>query len=274
MRTRILSWGCLIVCCALLGTLPAHANGGWTTGGEVLRGDTTATSSGDTASVDASTRGQAAPAPGWDYVVFDEGPVGADAPVDTRICRRTNAGEIDPSTSGGYRIVCFDPSDPEATEEPAAETVDPVVAARHAAAQLTVPPPAVTLNPDPANNQWNAWPIGLPVGIRLDDPAPVQATGSSNGLVVSLTASRGQIHLDWGDGATSVCTAWDTQPRTDPRTPPVCGHTYQTPGKYTVTATAAWTVTWSALGQSGTLAATSTTSQAISIKEFQAVITG
>ena len=206
--------------------------------------------------------------------MFDEGPVGADAPVDTRICRRTNAGEIDPSTSGGYRIVCFDPSDPEATEEPAAETVDPVVAARHAAAQLTVPPPAVTLNPDPANNQWNAWPIGLPVGIRLDDPAPVQATGSSNGLVVSLTASRGQIHLDWGDGATSVCTAWDTQPRTDPRTPPVCGHTYQTPGKYTVTATAAWTVTWSALGQSGTLAATSTTSQAISIKEFQAVITG
>lgn len=274
MHPRVVTGCCAFTCSVALTISPVHANTTWDGGYGGLRANVETSSSGDRARVGVSTTSGSVPGVGWDEVVFDEAPVGASDVVETQICRRTNAGEIDPSTSGSYVTVCYTPTDPPPVDASEQTSGDPLIAARYAAAELSVPPPVVGLNPDPGNNQWNAWAIGLPVGVGLDEPAPVSVTTTSQGLRVELTAIRGQIHLDWGDGSTSVCTRWDTRPRTDPRTPPVCGHTYQDPDQYTITATAAWTITWSALDHTGTLPATSTTTHPITIKEFQAVITG
>lgn len=264
----------------------------WDRGWEQENGEIETSASGDTASVGASTNnhtggssnqaGGAYVPPSTDYVAYDPGVVYApETPVKpTKLCRWVNPGEVDPMKPGKAFRICSDPADPEPAAEDSSDSApagpNPRVVAANAVASLRVPAPDLRFNPDPANNEWDAWAIGLPLWVDFDVPAAQNTSVTNQGINVQLSAERGQIHLDWGDGSKSVCTTWGGYgPTTDLRraTPP-CGHTYTNPGEYTVTATAAWTVNWSALGQSGTLALTSTKNKAVSVKEFQAVVNG
>lgn len=212
-----------------------------------------------------------------DYVAFDEVPASNEPVVATQVCRLVNAGEIDPLRSGAYSRVCVTPSEPEAVEEdPSGTDVDPEVVAATAVASMVVPAPEVVFDPDPGDNQWGSWVIGLPLWVDVQGVGSQSAGVSHQGVEVELRAERGEMLIDWGDGESSVCTRWGGwNSGLDIRTAtPLCGHTYQQPGKYTVSATAAWTVRWSALGQSGTLPLTSTGHRQVSVIELQAVVTG
>jgi hypothetical protein len=99
---------------------------------------------------------------------------------------------------------------------------------------------------------------------RTPDPhsyGPITATASAGGTTVTATARIFRITWDMGDGATVVCRSAGTpyRPSYGREDSPDCGHTYTTSssgqpsGKYTVTATSDWVVTWAGAGQTGTI---------------------
>jgi hypothetical protein len=108
--------------------------------------------------------------------------------------------------------------------------------------------------------------VGMPVWMwaRTPDPhsyGPITATASAGGTTVTATARIFRITWDMGDGATVVCRSAGTpyRPSYGREDSPDCGHTYTTSssgqpsGKYTVTATSDWVVTWAGAGQTGTI---------------------
>ncbi|WIY83178.1 hypothetical protein [Propionimicrobium sp. PCR01-08-3] len=165
---------------------------------------------------------------------------------------------------------------------PAADVADaPVVdvgaVARSAVASLGVPAPRVRLSPEPQDNEWGALGVGLPIWGWVDDPGSLTQSASAEGIDISLTASRGTVRFDWGDGTVSECTQMSERPAgVDPLTPsPTCGHTYLKRGDYTITVTAEWSVAWSALGQQGEVPLVSNTvTYEMPIREFVTVVIG
>lgn len=149
-------------------------------------------------------------------------------------------------------------------------------AAASAVARLSVPSPQINISPQPSDNKWNVLAVGLPLWVWATDQAPVTTSVSEQGIDISMTATRGTVRFDWGDGTSSTCELMRPRPQgMDPLTPsPDCGHTYLKKGDYVVTATAAWAVNWQALGQSGTLPLTSTNTMSIPIREFSSVVVG
>ena len=148
--------------------------------------------------------------------------------------------------------------------------------AASALAQLSVPAPQLKWSPDPANNEWNAWAIGLPIWVDFEPTTPVSTSASQSGVTIDMTATQSEIHIDWGDGTTSTCTRWGHMPRMTKMgtTSPWCGHTWQEPATYTVTVTSAWTVSWTALEHTGTLPLTTSSTSTIEVAEFQAIVVG
>ena len=112
--------------------------------------------------------------------------------------------------------------------------------------------------------------------VWADDPGPLTATVTEQGINIVMQANRGSVQFDWGDATSSVCNQMRPRPTNiDPLTPsPDCVHTYLQRGDYTITATAGWAVTWQALGQSGTLPLSSSATSAIPVREFQSLVVG
>lgn len=156
------------------------------------------------------------------------------------------------------------------------DVVSTAEAASSAVARLSVPSPQINISPQPSDNKWNVLAVGLPLWVWATDQAPVTTSVSEQGIDISMTATRGTVRFDWGDGTSSTCELMRPRPQgMDPLTPsPDCGHTYLKKGDYVVTATAAWAVNWQALGQSGTLPLTSTNTMSIPIREFSSVVVG
>ena len=266
-------------------TLDAKTNPDWSGGRGGNGGDITVSSSNSSARVGASVGGSSGggvvPAANGEYVSYPDGPVGENAPaVPTQICRLVHAGEIDFSTNQKSITVCYDPTTltTPTTDTPTPPTtgLSPHTAAAFALAQLSIPAPQLTWSPDPANNEWNAWAIALPIWVDFPTTNPITTTTTTNGITIDMTATQSEIHIDWGDTTTSTCTRWGPMPRTTKMgTPsPWCGHTWTQPATYTITTTSAWTVTWTTMGQTGTLPLTSTSTTTINIAEFQAIVTG
>ncbi|EPH02848.1 hypothetical protein HMPREF1531_02160 [Propionibacterium sp. oral taxon 192 str. F0372] len=287
MRTTRLNLTITMAAAMLFGAavLPAKADTDWDRGLGYGRGNITTSSSGGSArvgaSVGGSTGGGVVPAANGEYVSYPDGPVGENAPaVPTQICRLVHAGEIDFSNDQKSITVCYEPTTltTPTTDTPTPPTtgLSPHTAAAFALAQLSVPAPQLTWSPDPANNEWNAWAIALPIWVDFPTTNPITTTTTASGITIDMAATQSEIHIDWGDATTSTCTRWGPMPRTTKMgtQSPWCGHTWTQPATYTVTTTSAWTVTWTTMGQTGTLPLTSTSTTTIDIAEFQAIVTG
>lgn len=145
---------------------------------------------------------------------------------------------------------------------------------------LHLPEPIINIGPDPSWNEWNMAVVGYPLWLWTTE-ADTRATHSTiAGQPIDLHAHRTQVSFDMGDGSAPVtCTATDPYirdavPAAAPA--PRCGHTYLTrnePGtNYTITATATWTVDWTALGYAGTIVVHTTTTRTVHVGELQSIV--
>ncbi|MFE4695338.1 ATP/GTP-binding protein [Streptomyces sp. NPDC056749] len=83
---------------------------------------------------------------------------------------------------------------------------------------------------------------------------PATATATAGGVTVTATAKVTRVRWAMGDGTTVTCHGPGTPYRTSrgKAVSPDCGHLYERPsseqpgGRYQGTATATWTVTWTA----------------------------
>jgi hypothetical protein len=100
---------------------------------------------------------------------------------------------------------------------------------------------------------------------------PITRTASAGGWTVSATAKVSSVSWDMGDGRVVTCagsgTPYDASYGTS--SSPDCGHTYTRQGNYTVRATSHWVVTWSGIGQAGTIPLDLTQATDVTIGEAQ-----
>ncbi|WOQ17552.1 hypothetical protein [Raineyella sp. W15-4] len=153
--------------------------------------------------------------------------------------------------------------------------VDPAVLAREAAATLRLPTQTVRIGPEPSLNQWNMMAVGYPIWLWREGASTTSETVSLAGVTLDMTARHQSTTFDMGDGTKETCTAstpWVAGAR-PPGTPsPNCGHVYSKPGNYTITATHHWQLSWTALGQSGALPMSNTSSADLVVGELASVV--
>ncbi|TCB91630.1 hypothetical protein E0H26_25435 [Micromonospora zingiberis] len=156
--------------------------------------------------------------------------------------------------------------------------VSAAVLARQARARLNLPSVVISMNP-PGDQLVN-----LPVWLALEQGSWRSQSATASVPGVSVTATARPVEATWsmGDGATVTCagpgTAWSSG--TDPaKASPDCGHVYRRSsaaalgGRYAVTVTVTWEVTWAGAGQSGTVPGLTTTGQVQArVQESQAVV--
>ncbi len=157
---------------------------------------------------------------------------------------------------------------------PVAPAVDPQALARQAIAQMNLSAITVGIVPDPVPGRVGI--IGMPTWMWAEAPSesttgPITRTASSAGNTVTATATVKRIVWNMGDGSSVTCTGPGTkyEDRYGKASSPTCGYTYTRQGDYTVTATSYWEVTWSGMGQSGTIPLTFSRSAAITMGEIQ-----
>jgi len=167
------------------------------------------------------------------------------------------------------------------TGEPAEVTqVDPEDVARELVVQLQLPDPTPRFGPDPSANEWKMAAVGYPLWLWTDGPRQVSTTASRYGISFTLTANWRSTTFNMGDGNRVTCTdtkKYTTSVKAGAKSPK-CGYTYAKSslpkGKYRVTATTNWRITWSALGQSGTLPGTHSASRDLPVGELNALVVG
>jgi hypothetical protein len=147
--------------------------------------------------------------------------------------------------------------------------------------RLRLPAPVIRLNPGPPAPQVLFVPTWLWVDSSLWGSR--SAVASVPGLSVTATATPVSVTWSMGDGATVTCHGAGTPWRigTDPDVEsPDCRHTYTIAsrdapgGRFTVTASITWRVTWAGGGAFGTEPAlTSTASVAVLVVESSALTT-
>jgi hypothetical protein len=121
--------------------------------------------------------------------------------------------------------------------------------------------------------------VGLPTWMWVADPGqhtwgPITRTAASAGCSVTATAKVQRVVWAMGDGTTVTCTKRGT-PYADSfgkTASPDCGHTYTRQGTYTVRATSYWRVTWTGIGQNGTIPLDFTRTAVITMGEAQVLI--
>lgn len=136
------------------------------------------------------------------------------------------------------------------------QAVDPAVLAEEARSRTVVPIPGVNLNPGTGEDQV----VNLDTWMWVDDWGPVSATASAGPVMVTVTATPVRVEWSMGNGDAVVCDG-PGSPYDPARSPDAqatdCSYTYrsssaQAPGgRFTITATSVWSVTWSASGVAG-----------------------
>ena len=163
---------------------------------------------------------------------------------------------------------------------PVVPTVTPEQAAYMAVAQLQLPANAPGIGPDPAKNEWHMAVVGYPLWLWADGNTHVGPVAEAvANLSVSLDARISKTVFTMGDGQEVTCAgggkpyaSW-VQPGAES---PSCGYSYTKPslpdGKYTVTATTTWAVTWTVNGATGVIDVPRQASVQLPVGELQAVI--
>ncbi len=142
----------------------------------------------------------------------------------------------------------------------------------------------IGITPEPGEDSIGI--VGMPVWMWAANPdehtvGPITESASAGGITVTATATLHKITWDMGDGTEVTCTGAGTayKPSYGRAKSPDCGHTYEKSsskkpdGKYTVTATSDWVITWEGAGQTGTIRLNGLTrSTAISVGEAQVLV--
>jgi hypothetical protein len=171
----------------------------------------------------------------------------------------------------------------QATTAPASPGVDPLVLALQAESSLSLPRPVMHFSPSGYSV------VNLPTWLWIDASTWLAQTVSAAAGVVSVTAVATPTSVSWsmGDGAVVTCpgpgTSYDTQEPWRSQTTS-CAYTYATSSAgqassdgnandraFNVTATVAWSVTWSAQGTPGGGALPSLTTSASSTLRVEQV---
>jgi hypothetical protein len=161
-------------------------------------------------------------------------------------------------------------------------TVSPEELARRAIAAIGLDPLEFRLAPPTTG----AGLVGLPVWLGIAETpntwGPISGGPECDGdLCVSIRAEVTRVDWDMGDGTVITCGRNDHRvwrPGLDFLSPPGCHHYYdrasrdQPDGRYPISATSHWTVTWrttSGGGETGTIPAPRTASTSLRINEIQ-----
>lgn len=157
---------------------------------------------------------------------------------------------------------------------PAPVVINVAVIAQEAASSIHLPTPEINLGPDPSVNEWHMIAVGLPVWFWTNEPPAIDASLTAQGIALSLVAHHDGTTIDTGDGNSITCAT--STPRPTGAAPmessPDCGHTWLTHGDPTITASSTWTITWSALGQSGSIPLTRTATRTIHVGQLASVL--
>ena len=154
--------------------------------------------------------------------------------------------------------------------------VDPVTLAEEAIDSTNLRAIDIGITPPPGPDSRTL--VGIPTWMWVDDPARAPGDRSLCRLRGSGDGDRDgkvkRVVWDMGDGTTVNCTkgtpyevAFEAEPS------PNCGHVYEAPGTYQVTATSDWDVDWAGAGQSGTIAFTLTRDASVNGAEAFALVT-
>lgn len=153
--------------------------------------------------------------------------------------------------------------------------------ARRALAKLRLRGARIGIVPHPSGSGAVGLPVWMWTEVTPQTWGPQQASESSGGLTVTLTARAYQIVWTMGDGGSVACGSPGTPylPRYGNSPSPSCGYRYDRPsatpaapnGRYPVTATTYWRVVWSGGGQSGVLSPTSRSRASVRIGEIPVV---
>ena len=153
---------------------------------------------------------------------------------------------------------------------------NPAVLAARAVAQMQLRAPQIGIVPEASPGSVGV--VGLPVWMWAADPGP-SVTGpntksvSERGYTVTATAKLDRLEWSMGDGKSVTCRTAGT-PYTDAAgltDSPDCGYRYEQQGHRTVQVTAYWSVRWSGIGQTGTMAFDFSRTAEISIGEVQVI---
>ncbi|WP_327379190.1 ATP/GTP-binding protein [Streptomyces sp. NBC_01212] len=191
----------------------------------------------------------------------------------------------DPADGSVYKVVCDSARGgvvflPNGEEGPGAPTIDPELVARRAAASMRLEPPKVA-----SPRAVGTYVVGIPMWMwATPSPStfgPVSAFATAGGVTVTATARVTSVRWAMGDGATVTCHGPGTPYRKSQEvtSSPDCGHLYERPsyeqpgGRFKGTATATWTVTWTApaLGDGGQLTETRATEFTAAVREVEVV---
>ncbi len=133
--------------------------------------------------------------------------------------------------------------------------VDPAELARQALDYSKLPTPQFALNPDVNQLQLVNLPVWL--AVQRSSWTPVSASASSGGVAVTTTATPSRVVWNTGDGASVTCDGpgapYDTS-RSSSAQQSDCTHAYtrssagSPDGKFALTATVQWHITWTATG--------------------------
>ena len=153
-------------------------------------------------------------------------------------------------------------------------------AAYIAFARLRLSPPKPMITPSPEVNRWKMAAVGYPLWLSVGgDIHPPAVSDSVADVHVSLKADVDHVVFSMGDRHSVTCTSLTTRwNRSIPagQKSPACGYTYQRPslpkGKYTVTATTYWSVSWSTSDDSGVIDFVQSASTQLPVGELQVLV--
>ena len=167
------------------------------------------------------------------------------------------------------------------TTPPATVLPDPAQLARQARDKMTLRGADIGSTPGPNKPGLVGMPVWLWATTSATTWGPNTATAAVPGLSVTATARVTKITYSMGDGGSVTCTTAGTPYKKSygGKSSPDCGYRYskvstgEPGGKFTVTATSTWEITWQAsTGQGGTLPAeTRTSTTTARVGELQVV---
>lgn len=169
------------------------------------------------------------------------------------------------------------------TPPPGIRTLTPAQAAFQLIKSFQLRGIDVGFAPDPNAPNAKSY-VGVPIWMWVTNPKPLTygpytQTATLGGVTITATAKVTSILWNMGDGTTVPCGNAGTPFKVayGAVSSPTCGHRYTQPstsqpgGRYTITATSQWTVTWSGGGQNGTIPLTATSTTSARIQNLEAV---
>ncbi len=134
---------------------------------------------------------------------------------------------------------------------------------------------AITIGLVPEPEAGSVGLVGMPNWMWVENPSentwgPITRSASAAGWTVTATGRVSQVAWSMGDGQVVSCGAGTVYRDSYGKSKsPNCGHVYTRQGAYTVQATSHWVITWSGIGQAGTIPMDLTRSAAVTIGEVQ-----